>query len=134
MRNVLLAIAALCLWTAAVAAVWHKTTFSGAGGEVQIAAIARATAELSPSLSGSCRDDLLGYARGRVSALIAAGYPTSTRFQREADESAERYVARCPSGPFLAVASLSAEAARTVRLGGRAPVYASPSSAERARP
>ena len=120
------AIAAICLWTAAAAAIWPRTSFSGAGGDGQLASIETATRELSPDLAETCRAELLDFARSRVHALIAGGYPSAAGFARAADDAGERYLAAsCPAGPFLAVTAVSAEAARAVRYGTD-PVFASP--------
>lgn len=125
--RIVLALAACCVWAAAAAAVWPRTSFSGAGGEAPLAAIEGFGAEVRPALLPSCRVDLAAFGRERMRALIASGYPSSLRYAVRAGAAGERYLAHCPAGPFLAVSSLTAESAAAIRrANGSRPLYATP--------
>jgi hypothetical protein len=128
MRYYKVVLVAGCLWVAAAAAVWPRTSFSGAGSDSPMVSIEKLSRDLSPSLAEVCRTDLLSFGRDRMRSLIAIGYPSSLRFALNSQSFGVRYLSsRCPVGPFLAMTSLVSEGADAVRRSnGSPPIYATP--------
>lgn len=128
MKTFKMVLVAGCLWTAAAAAIWPRTSFSGAGSDSPLVSIEKLSRDMSPHLAEVCRSDLLSFARNRMQSLIAIGYPSALLFARDSRTFGERYLATdCPVGPFLAIASLVSAGADSVRRSnGSPPVYAIP--------
>lgn len=128
MKTYKILLVAGCLWAAAAATIWPRTSFSGAGSVSPMVSIEKLSRDMSPHLAEVCRSDLLSFAKNRMQSLIAFGYPSALLFSRDSGTFAERYLATdCPVGPFLAIASLVSESADSVRRSnGSTPMYSSP--------
>jgi hypothetical protein len=122
MKTYKMVLIAGCLWAAAAAVVWPRTSFSGAGGDTPMVSIEKLSRAMTPRLAEVCRSDLMSFAHNRMRSLIAIGYPSAQLFERKSQSFAERYLSTlCPIGPLLAISALVSEGADGVRRSNGSP-------------